>query len=162
MCRPPLVALFLAAILFATEMRPSLATSPSDWSLNINGRLVELVRSGDDPTPRFTLLVNKENVFSDSTDRFVSVAGVYTGGGRIYLLLEEQSGGNVCESEFQAFDLSAARTAKSPKFGNCAINPQVAIVNGAQKVTTLAYKSRFGSIVPEDSITFRDGHFQRQ
>jgi hypothetical protein len=83
----------------------------------------------------------------------------YSGGGRTYLLLEQQTGGNACESQFQALDMTDIPPTTSPQFGNCATNPKVSVINGTLYVISQAYRSRAGVNVPAEHITFRGNEF---
>jgi hypothetical protein len=80
------------------------------------------------------VLVDGRPVVHDTGDAFVTIPGVYEGGGRAYALISEATGGNACASLYQAIDLSGPVPAVSPRFGNCNDLPHVSVVAGALRV----------------------------
>lgn len=150
-----------AIILVTIGLIRAVGAAEIEWSQTINGHLVELIKSEQKGTSHFDLLIDQKPVFSDDLDQFIHAAQ-YSGGGRTYLLLEEQSGGNACESQFQALDITDIPPRASPRFGNCSINPKVSVVDGALHVVSQAYKSRDGVSVASERIIFRANKFHTQ
>jgi hypothetical protein len=147
------------ALLILANLNAAEADTTVTWATKVDGRLVALVQQGSDPTATFDVVVDNKKVFSDKGDRFVSVAGVFSGDGHTYLLLQQQSGGNGCESGFQAIDLTKGAALVSPKFGNCGNAPIAAVIGGALQVKSPSYKGRAGAVVPAETVTFLNGQF---
>ncbi len=109
------------------------------------------------------VLVDGRVLATDRDDDRVVIRGTHEGNGRIYVLIEEQSGGNACPSMFQAVDLIPAMPAlqvgaitMSPRFGNCSDVPQVSVSGGALRVSVPAFRA-----APAATFRFRDGHLSR-
>ena len=118
----------------------------------VAGRTVEVVASGT----AHQIVVDGRVLATDAEDDRVVIQGVHQGGGRTYVLVEEQSGGNACPSMYQAIDLSGAAPAISPQFGNCSDVPKVSVGNGALRVSVPAFRA-----APTASYAFRDGRLTR-
>jgi hypothetical protein len=162
MYRHARIIVSLAGFCVSTGLTPANATSAVQWFQNINGKTVELTKtSKHNEISHFEVLINKTVVYSDD-DMLVNVEGVYAGAGHTYLLLEKQTGGNACGSDFQALDLTPARPAISPRFGNCSSHPKVSVVNGTLRVVSQGYEGRFGNHVPTDTVTFGTDHFEEK
>ena len=117
----------------------------------VAGRTVEVVAAGT----AHRIVVDGQVLTTDADDR-VAIQGVYQGGGRTYVLLEEQSGGNACPSMYQAVDLSVGTPTISPQFGNCSDLPQASVGNGALRIVIPAFRA-----VPAASYVFRAGRLTR-
>lgn len=89
---------------------------------------------------------------TDRDDDRVKVRSTHEGSGRTYVLIEEQSGGSICPSMFQAIDLSGGAAMISPRFGNCSDVPQVSVSGGALRVSVPAFHA-----APATTFVFRDG-----
>ncbi|PYD56185.1 hypothetical protein CFR75_12210 [Komagataeibacter xylinus] len=78
------------------------------------------------------------------------------------MLLAESAGGNACEMQFQAVDLTTSPARLSPVFGNCSPDVQVRIRAGALHVTTGGYTGRPSAGSPKisgETVVFGDGKF---
>lgn len=95
------------------------------------------------------LVVNTED------DRLI-IQGAHQGGGRTYVVVEEQSGGNACPSQYQVIDLSGSAPIVPPKIGNCSDIPKIAVVGGALRVSVPAFRA-----APAAIYAFRDGRLSR-
>lgn len=102
------------------------------------------------------VLVDGRVLATDRDDDRVVIRSTHEGNGRIYVLIEEQSGGNACPSMFQAVDLSGGAIMMSPRLGNCSDAPQVSISGGALRVSVPAFRA-----APAATFKFRDGHLSR-
>lgn len=102
------------------------------------------------------VLVDGRVLATDRDDDRVVIRSTYEGNGRIYVLIEEQSGGNACPSMFQAVDLSGGAITMSPRLGNCSDVPQVSVSGGALRVSVPAFRA-----APAATFKFRDGHLSR-
>lgn len=118
----------------------------------VRGRTVQVASVGF----AHQILVDGRVVATDEQDDRVVIQGVHEGGGRSYVLVEEQLGGNACPSMFQAIDLSGANPSISPQFGNCSDLPRVSVVNGALRVAVPAFRAARAAV-----FTFRDGRLSR-
>lgn len=92
----------------------------------------------------------------DRDDDRVVIRSTHEGGGRTYVLIEEQSGGNACPALYQAIDLSGGAPLVSPQFGNCSDVPTVGVVAGALRMAVPAFRA-----APATVYRFRDGHLSR-
>ncbi|MFT8718477.1 hypothetical protein [Acetobacter sp.] len=98
----------------------------------------------------------------DTDNEQVGLLGPYTGQGHTYVLLAESAGGNACEMQFQAVDLTPSPARLSPVFGNCSPDVHVKVTGGELHATTGGYTGRpsVGSPkIPGETIVFRDGKF---
>lgn len=102
------------------------------------------------------IVVDGRVLATDTEDDRVLIQGVHQGGGRVYVLVAEQSGGTACPSMYQAIDLSGALPAISPQIGNCSDIPRVSVVDGALRVSVLAFRA-----APARTFVFRDGRLSR-
>lgn len=118
----------------------------------VAGRTVEITASGG----THQIVVDGQVLATDAEDDRVVIQGVHQGGGRTYVLVEEQSGGNACPSMYQAVDLSGAAPTISPQFGNCSDLPGVSVGSGALRVSVPAFRA-----APAASYAFRDGRLIR-
>ena len=118
----------------------------------VRGRTVQVANVGF----AHQILVDGRVLATDEQDDRVVIQGVHEGGGRTYVLVEEQSGGNACPSLFQAVDLSGATPVISPQFGNCSDLPRVSVANGALRVSVPAFRA-----APAATFVFRNGRLTR-
>ncbi len=102
------------------------------------------------------VVVDGQVLATDTEDDRVLIEGVHQGGGRTYVLVAEQSGGNACPALYQAVDLSGAVPAISPRIGNCSDIPRVSVVGGALRVAVPAFRA-----APAATYVFRDGRLGR-
>jgi len=114
----------------------------------VAGRTVQIVSTGRG----HAIVVDGRVLANDADDDRVIIQGVYQGGGRTYVLIEEQSGGTACPSLYQAVDLSASAAAVSPQIGNCSDLPRVSVLGGALRVSVPAFRA-----APAKAFTFKDG-----
>lgn len=114
----------------------------------IAGRTVQVVAAQGG----HRVLIDARAVAIDRDDDRVVIRSTHEGSGRIYVLIEEQSGGNACPSMFQAIDLSGGAVMISPRFGNCSDVPQVSISGGALRVSVPAFRAG-----PAATFMFRNG-----
>lgn len=118
----------------------------------VAGRTVEVVAAGT----AHRIVVDGQVLATDADDDRVAIQGVYQGGGRTYVLLEEQSGGNACPSMYQAIDLGGGAPTISPQFGNCSDLPRASVGNGALRISVPAFRA-----APAVSYAFRAGRLTR-
>ena len=85
--------------------------------------------------------VDDRTLIRDAQDDHVIIRSVHEGKGRVYVLVEEQSGGNACPSMYQVIDLSSGGAVASPQIGNCSETPQVSIANGGLRIALPAYRA---------------------
>ncbi len=102
------------------------------------------------------VVVDGRVLATDTEDDRVIIEGVHQGGGRTYVLIAEQSGGNACPSLYQVVDLSGAVPAISPRIGNCSDIPRVSVIGGALRVAVPAFRA-----APPATYVFRDGRLGR-
>lgn len=130
---------------------PSAAAAARDRRV-VAGRTVEVAAAGT----AHRIVVDGQVLATDADDDRVAIQGVHQGGGRTYVLVGEQSGGNACPSMYQAVDLSGGAPAISPQFGNCSDLPRVSVGNGTLRISVPAFRS-----APAASYAFRDGRLTR-
>lgn len=146
---------FLSAAALCTSLGPALAADPQS-SLDAAGHHLAVVSEGD-TIHRVT--VDGKPVFTDPADERLGLTGPYSGQGKTYVLLAEESGGNGCEVVYQAMDLTRLPVKISPVFGNCG-GAEALVRNGALHVTTGAYTGRpvAGSpLIAGESVTYQNG-----
>lgn len=114
----------------------------------INGHTVQIMAQGNG----HQIVVDGRVLANDTEDDRVLIQGVYKGGGRTYVLVAEQSGGNACPSLYQAIDLNGGTPVASPRFGNCSDVPRISVVGGALRVSVPAFRA-----APAATYVFRDG-----
>ena len=131
---------------------PVAATGPVQIQRVVAGKTVQVVATGNG----HAILVDGRVLATDEQDDRVVIQGVHEGGGRTYVLVKEQSGGNACPSMFQAIDLSGANPTISPQFGNCSDLPRVSVANGALRVAVPAFRAARAA-----TFVFRDGRLAR-
>ena len=136
----------------ALGLTPVAATGPVQIQRVVAGKTVQVVATGNG----HAILVDGRVLATDEQDDRVVIQGVHEGGGRTYVLVEEQSGGNACPSMFQAIDLSSTTPVISPQFGNCNDLPRVSVSNGALRVAVPAFRAARAAV-----FTFRDGRLSR-
>ncbi len=102
------------------------------------------------------ILVDGRVLATDRDDDRVVIQSTHEGGGRTYVLIEEQSGGNACPALYQAIDLSGGAPLASPQFGNCSDVPKVGVVAGALRMAVPEFRT-----APAATYVFRDGHLTR-
>lgn len=122
---------------FGASVVPVQATGPIQNQRVVHGHTVQVASSGSG----FQIVVDGRVLATDNQDDRVVIRSVHEGGGRAYVLVEEQSGGTACPSMFQAVDLSAATPAVSPQFGNCSDLPRVSVVNGTLRLAVPAFRA---------------------
>ncbi len=103
------------------------------------------------------VVVDGRVVATDIQDDRVLIQGVHQGGGRTYVLIAEQSGGNACPSLYQAVDLSGGAPVVSPRFGNCSDVPKIAVVGGALRVSVPVFRA-----APAATYVFQDAYLNQQ
>lgn len=102
------------------------------------------------------VVVDGRVLATDTEDDRVMIEGVHQGGGRTYVLVAEQSGGNACPSLYQAIDLSGSTPMISPQFGNCSDIPRISVDRGALRVSVPAFRAALAA-----TYVFRDGRLGR-
>ena len=85
--------------------------------------------------------VDGQTLAVDRDDDRVVIRSVHQGGGRTYVLIQEQSGGIACPAMYQAIDLSGPKPTISPPVGNCSDVPRVSVVGGAFQLTVPAFRA---------------------
>ena len=126
-----------------------LAAGPAQEQRVVAGHTVQILAQGNG----HQIIVDGRLLANDVDDDRVVIQSVHQGGGRTYILIAEQSGGNACPSLYQALDLSGPVPAISPQLGNCSDLPRVSIVGGALRVAVSAFRA-----APAATYVFRDGH----
>ena len=129
-------------------MTPAAATGTVQDQHVIEGHTVQIMAQGNG----HQVVVDDRVLANDTEDDRVLIQDVYRGGGRTYVLIAEQSGGNACPSFYQAVDLSGGTPVASPRFGNCSDVPRVGVVGGALRVSVPAFRA-----APAATYVFRDG-----
>ena len=133
------------------ESRPISVSAAADQRV-VHGHRVAIVPvSGG-----HQIVVDGRVLATDTEDDRVMVKGVYEGGGRAYVLVEEQSGGIACPSRFQAVDVSGAVPSISPQFGNCSDAPRASVVDGALVVAVPAFRA-----APATRVSFKGGRLTK-
>ena len=118
----------------------------------VAGRTVQVVSTGGG----HAIVVDGRVLANDADDDRVIIQGAYQGGGRSYVLIEEQSGGTACPSMFQVVDLSGSMPAVSAQIGNCSDLPRVSVIGGALRMSVPAFRA-----APARAFTFMDGRLGR-
>ncbi|WP_291365197.1 hypothetical protein [Acetobacter sp. UBA5411] len=98
----------------------------------------------------------------DTNNERVGLLGPYTGQGHAYVLLAESAGGNACEMQFQAVDLTTSPARLSPVFGDCSPDVHARVSRGTLHATTGDYTGRPSVGSPKTSgetVVFGDGKF---
>ena len=131
---------------------PIPAPPPFGDRRTVRGHVVQIMQAG---LTDHAVLVDGRLVVHDATSEFVTIQGVYEGGGRAYALIAESAGGNACAATYQAVDLSGPAPAVSPRFGNCNDAPRVRVVSGALRVSFPPFK--IGG--PETDV-YKDGRLR--
>lgn len=130
------------------HVTPAAATGTVQDQRVIEGHTVRIMPQGNG----HQIVVDGRVLANDTEDDRVLIQDVYKGGGRTYVLIAEQSGGNACPSLYQAIDLSGGAPIASPQFGNCSDVPRVGVVGGALRVSVPAFRA-----APAATYVFRDG-----
>ena len=131
------------------SITPAAATGAVQDQRVVGGHTVQIVAAQDG----HQVVVDGRVVVIDVQDDRVLIQGVHQDGGRTYVLIAEQSGGNACPSLYQAVDLSGRAPVVSPRFGNCSDVPSVNVVGGALRMSVPAFRAE-----PAATYAFRDGH----
>ena len=131
---------------------PVVATETVQDQRVVEGRTVQVVAAQGG----HQVLVDGRMLATDRDDDRVKIRSTHEGSGRTYVLIEEQSGGNICPSMFQAIDLSGGAAMISPRFGNCSDVPQVSVSGGTLRVSVPAFHAASAT-----TFVFRDGRLSR-
>ena len=114
----------------------------------VAGRNVQVVATGTG----HAIVVDGRVLSSDADDDRVMIEGVYEGGGRTYVLFEEQSGGTACPSMYQAVDVSGSESVVSQQIGNCSDLPHVSVIGGVLRISVPAFRAAAAK-----TFMFKDG-----
>lgn len=126
---------------------PVIATGSTQDQRVIAGHTVQILAQGSG----HQVAVDGRVLATDVEDDRVVIESVHQGGGRTYVLVAEQSGGNACPSLYQAIDLSGVPVI-SPRIGNCSDIPRVSVVGGALRLFVPGFRA-----APAERYVFRDG-----
>ena len=126
----------------ATTPRPMLKSRPISVATAADQRIVHGHTVAIVPiSGGHQIVVDGRVLATDTQDDRVMVKGVYEGGGRAYVLIEEQSGGIACPSLYQAVDLNGSAPSISPQIGNCSDLPQVSVSGGALRLSVPRFRA---------------------
>ncbi len=111
------VALFIiiSALVCSSESYAA-ATTNNNVEAIVGGIKVKIT-SGEYPKPS-TVDVNGKTVIQDQTNR-MTIKGTYEGAGKSYVLIEKNSGGNLCPTQLVAIELSDKEPNVSKDFADC-------------------------------------------
>ena len=131
---------------------PAAATDIAQDQRTVGGHAVQVLKG----QRGYQIVVDSRVIAEDNQDDHVVIRDVYRGGGRTYILIEEQSGGIACPSLYQAIDLTGAAPLISPQFGNCSDIPKVGVIDGRLRVSVPKFRA-----APATTYTFQDGRLTR-
>jgi hypothetical protein len=105
-----------------------------------DGRRLDISRPDNE---HYQLLLDGKSIYSGEA-AFPTIKGVYPGGGHVYIVIEEGSGGTACPVNYRALELSAPDPAVSKPMGSCSDLPKIRVVGGVLHIATPRYRDAGG------------------